>query len=146
MLTPKATIGTAIASTVYEYLLIIVPVALYIILHSWSTPQPVWHFFHSPEWNMATILLAFQGQSMYRSLREKHTNRPRAYVAGLITLYVLVTVVLAVSAIWVVLTGTSRGGSALTWMLFFLSSLSFLFFISAATFVAPTTGKEVSHA
>ena len=146
MLTPKATIGTAITNTMYEYLLIVIPVGLYIVLHSSSTEEPVLHFFHSPEWNMATILLAFQGQSMYRALREVHSNPPPQFVVGLIMLYVLVAVVLAARSIPVLLVAHSRGSMILMWILFILTSLGFLFFVSAATFVVPTSGKEVTHA
>ena len=61
---PRNKAGQAILTAFYEYLLITVPVGLYIGLE--ATHLHRWDFlFRSPEWAVATIFLLFQGLSLY---------------------------------------------------------------------------------
>ena len=61
---PQNKAGLAIRTAFYEYLLITIPVGLYIGLeakheHNWAL------LVHSPEWAVATIFLLFQGVYLY---------------------------------------------------------------------------------
>jgi hypothetical protein len=121
--------------TLYEYLLIVLPVALYVLLESRGHPRVLCAMLASPEWNMATILLGFQGESIYRTHLERQTRSLPTPIIGLIMLFVLVIVVLAANNIPFALSGTSRTASMLTWVLFLLTTIAFLLFITGAHFV-----------
>ena len=61
---PQSKAGQALLTAFYEYLLITVPVGLYIGLE--ATHHYNWGLLvRSPEWSMATIFLLFQGLSLY---------------------------------------------------------------------------------
>jgi len=67
----------AILNAVYEYLLITIPVALYVSLEATHAHDAAF-LWRTPEWSMATVFLLFQGIALYnRSL-----SRSGAKVSG----------------------------------------------------------------
>jgi hypothetical protein len=130
---PQNKAGQAILTAFYEYLLITVPVGLYIGLeafhhHSWSL------VIRSPEWSMATIFLLFQGLSLY----VRHLTGAGARVSG-VSIGLLALISLLITAFTLVNAYTSldpehNTNSAIGFRLglFVITSLGFLIMVSGA--------------
>lgn len=126
----------ALLWTAYEYLLIITPVALYVYLVSLHHLYAFCEFIHSPEWNIATIFLASQGQSIYRTELEESQRSMSRPVMGLIGLFVLLVIVFAVANIQSSFIRPSTTVTTLMWVLFSLASLIFFSFLTGAKLVS----------
>lgn len=118
--------------TTYEYALIVVPVALYILLAGISdVPQP-----HSPgaspEWNIATIFLVAQAQSLYRMHIETTGRRISHPAIGLIASASLIIIVCAATNIQIGLKHHTARSLLSMWLLFALASAAFIGFVTGA--------------
>jgi hypothetical protein len=67
MISPVA--RSALLMALYEYLLIIAPVGIYVFLEGLHRDDPAFYWV-SPEWAIATIFLSFQAISLYSALRD----------------------------------------------------------------------------
>lgn len=130
---PQNKAGQAILAAFYEYLLITVPVGLYIGLeafhqHSWSL------VIRSPEWSMATIFLLFQGLSLYvRNLTGAGAKVSGASI-GLLALISLVITVFTLINAYTSLDPEHNTNGAIVFRLglFVITSLGFLMMVSGA--------------
>ena len=129
-------LGSAIVYAVYEYVLIVLPVALYVLLESLHSQTPQYTFTYTPEWNIATIFLVAQGQSLYRFETETLGQRSAKSTVGLLALAAIVVVVLAAANIQFSLAHKSQITAVAMWLLFALASATFLVMIASARFVA----------
>ena len=77
---------------VFEYLLLVIPIAIYVMLEALHKHD--WHyFFKSPEWGIATIFLSFQGVWLYfKSLIGKNRKINHNFLGLLFLLVVIITV------------------------------------------------------
>lgn len=130
---PDTFLRRAVLFSVYEYCLIVLPVALYVFLHAIAADKPLSTFFHSPEWNIATVFLVAQGQSLYRLKLDQLRRRTSPAALGMIALSAIVTVVLAASDIHFGLRSSSVTTMVCMWLLFVAATGAFLSFVTGAT-------------
>jgi hypothetical protein len=130
---PVTKINQAVLSAIYEYLLVTVPVGLYIALEA-KHEHEASLFLTSPEWAVATIFLLFQGISLYF----RHLTSTGAKVSG-INISLLALISLVVMTVTVVNAYTSleesenTGGSIGIRLLMFVAvSAAFLILVSGA--------------
>jgi hypothetical protein len=123
----------AVLTACYEYLLVTVPVGLYVALEAKHAGN-VSLFVTSPEWAVATIFLLFQGISLYF----RHLNSTGARVSA-INLSLLCLISLVIMTITVVNAYTSldepenTGGAIGIRSLMFVSvSAAFLIMVSGS--------------
>ena len=130
---PQNKTGLAILTAFYEYLLITIPVGLYIGLeaiheHHWIS------MVHSPEWAVATIFLLFQGVSLYI----RHLSSAGARIApvsiGLLALISLTIIAFTVINAYTSLDPQQNTSSAIIFRLglFVITSLGFLLMVAGA--------------
>lgn len=132
----------AVLFSFYEYCLIVLPVALYVFLVAIAADKPLNTFFHSPEWNIATVFLVAQGQSLYRLELDRLRRRTSSAALGLIALSAIVTVVLAASNIHFGLRSFSVATMICMWLLFLAATAAFLSFVTGATFLVLNAERE----
>ena len=130
------TLKSALLVALHEYSLIVIPVALYIVIHGRETSDPMCSILHSPEWNIATIFLVAQGQALYRAELDKISRRRSVPALGLIGMAAVVLLVLATSNIHWAFDEPTPSVRIITWLLFAISSFSFLGFITGVRLVA----------
>jgi hypothetical protein len=130
---PDAFLRRAMLFSFYEYCLIVLPVALYVFLVAIAADKPFSTFVHSPEWNIATVFLVAQGQSLYRLELDRLRRRTSSAALGLIALSAIVTVVLAASNIHFGLRSFSVSTMICMWLLFIAATAAFLSFVTGAT-------------
>lgn len=137
-------LGPAILFAVYEYVLVVMPVALYVFLHSLHAESLSYTLTYSADWNIATIFLAAQGQSLYRFEAENKRRHNSRSASGLFTLSAILLIVLAASNIQIGLSHPSYITALCMWVLFVISSVAFLLMITGARFVASrfSQGRE----
>lgn len=130
---PQNKAGQAILTAFYEYLLITIPVGLYIGIE--ATHQHDWSLLvKSPEWSVATIFLLFQGLSLY----VRHLAAPGARVSG-VKIGVMALVSLLLTAFTVINAYTSledenntRSAIIFRLGLFVITSTGFMLMVSGA--------------
>jgi hypothetical protein len=131
------TAGQAILTALYEYLLITIPVGLYIALE--ATHQHHWPLLiRSPEWSMATIFLLFQGLSLY----VRHLTGTGAKVSG-VSIGILALLSLLITAFTLVNAYTSLDPAHNT-----MSAIVFrlgLFLITSVGFFLMVAGARLYH-
>lgn len=129
-------LNNAILYAAYEYLMIVVPVGLYVILHGLHDTHPAAAVVSSPEWNIATIFLLMQGQFLYHVQLEGTGRRLSRNVMGLSSVATIVGVVFAVANIELTFRGGWRGLTLCMWLMFAVVSLLFWAFTIGAHVVA----------
>lgn len=130
---PRNKAGQAILTAFYEYLLITIPVGLYIGLE--ATHQHHWPLLiESPEWSMATIFLLFQGLSLY----VRHLTGTGAKVSA-VSIGLLALVSLTITAFTLINAYTSlepdentRAAIIFRLGLFVITSVGFIVMVSGA--------------
>jgi hypothetical protein len=80
---------SALLSAAYEYLLIVVPVGLYVALEA-TRKDRLAIFWTSPEWAIATVFLLFQGLTLYIRHLSRTGVRLSATKIGLLGLFSLI--------------------------------------------------------
>lgn len=132
---PQNKAGQAILTAFYEYLLITVPVGLYIGLeaihkHHWSL------LVLSPEWAVATIFLLFQGVSLYMRHLSGAGARISPVSIGLLALISLTIIAFTVINAYTSLDPEHNTRSAIVFRLglFVITSLGFLVMVAGAKF------------
>lgn len=83
------------ASALYEYLLVTMPIGLYVFLE--ADTQGKWAvLYRSPEWSIATIFLAWISMLRYNAVIYSAEKRPAHSVVGTMNLVNLVIILFAV--------------------------------------------------
>jgi hypothetical protein len=90
----------------------------------------------SPEWDIATIFLVAQAQSLYRFHIEATGKRLSHPALGLITSASLIIIVFAATNIQMSLRGATTRSVVSMWVLFTVASASFLGFVTGARLVS----------
>jgi FlaA1/EpsC-like NDP-sugar epimerase len=116
--------------------LIVLPVTLYIFLAFMADPKSQHSPGTSPEWNIATIFLVAQAQSLYRLHLESTGRRLSHPALGLITSASLIVVVFAATNIQFILHDHSERSVVAMWLLFSVATISFLGFVIGARIVS----------
>jgi len=111
-------------------------------LVSLADVRPLSTFCHSPEWNIATVFLVAQGQSLYRLELDRLRRRTSPAALGLIALSAIVTVVLAASNIHFGLRSSSIMTMICMWLLFIAATAAFLSFVTGATLLVLKAERE----
>jgi hypothetical protein len=122
----------ALVYTTYEYFLIVLPVALYVFLASLAGGDEVHHVGTSPEWNIATIFLIAQAQSLYRLHIEAAQKRISHPTLGLIALFALLLIVFAATNIQMALRQSTTLNCVSMWALFLLATGIFVGFVTGS--------------
>lgn len=130
---PQNKTGLAILTAFYEYLLITIPVGLYIGLeaiheHHWIL------LVHSPEWAVATIFLLFQGVSLYIRHLSSAGARISPVSIGLLALISLTIIAFTVINAYTSLDPQQNTKPAIIFRLglFVITSLGFLLMVAGA--------------
>jgi hypothetical protein len=138
----RSRIGTASLYAAYEYLLVVVPVGLYVFVHGLHEKSLTVACANSPEWNIASIFLLMHGQFLYHVYLESTGRRIARAAMGIIALFSILGVVLAASNIQLALQEPSRRIALSMWLLFALSSLVFVALVVSGRLVAKTIGED----
>lgn len=86
-----------ILPTIYEYVLIVIPIAIYVTLE--AAHKDVKHFIKSPEWAIASIFLCFQAIALYYKHMAGSPRRINIEFLGFLLLFIVViTVASAINA------------------------------------------------
>lgn len=119
-----------LAYAAYEYLLIVLPVAMYLTLESIHAGR--WSILTSPEWSIATLFLSFQAALLF-ARRLGNTGR-KLSIEVLLFLALGVVVVVASAAVntWMSLERESTGTLLLRVVLFALTSAAFIVLVGSA--------------
>ena len=125
----------ACLSACYEYLLITLPVALYVVLEAIHKADATFCLW-SPEWAIATIFLAFQGHALYRRHLARTGRKLSDPMLGLFGMATLVVTVLAAINAYASLHENTIPAAAFRLLLFGLAS---------ATFVSMVSGAKLAH-
>jgi hypothetical protein len=136
-------VNSAVLFAAYEYALVVLPVALFVFLQSLEAKDPLHLFTYTPEWNIATIFLVVQGQSLYRFEAEEMGGRRSRPATGLLALAASVMIVLAASNILFAFRHETFLTAVCMWCLFLLSSLAFMAMVTGARFVGSRTNSQV---
>lgn len=128
----KVDFTKAVLPTIYEFLLILLPVAIYVTLESMHK-QPG-YFFRSPEWAIASIFLSFQGTALYiRHLETPHKRINFDFLGLLLLGVITITVTATLNAYASLdLIENTNGKVALRIALLLLSSLVFFILVLAS--------------
>lgn len=122
--------------TAYEFMLVVLPVALYAALAAVAEPkvgaQPPHGLGSSPEWNIATIFLVAQAQSLYRLHVESSGRRISHPALGLIALISLTIIVCAVANVQIALHAQTGRTILVMWILFAVATFAFVGFVTGA--------------
>ena len=124
--------GKSALYTIYEYVLIVLPVALYIFLAAMADARTPHSAGSSPEWNIATIFLVAQAQSLYRLHIEATGKRLSHPALGLIASATLIVIVFAATNIQISLHMQTDRTVAAMWLLFGIATSAFLGFVTGA--------------
>ena len=118
----------AVTGALYEFVLLTLPVALYVALESFVKED--WSYFiSSPEWAIATIFLAVQAVTLYfKNLSRIGRTNGRAF-GGLVLLTLLIVVVSSINALES-LRAHGVGSSAALWVRLALFLLSVVMFFA----------------
>jgi hypothetical protein len=130
---PLTKTNQAVLSACYEYLLVTVPVGLYIALEA-KHDREISLFVTSPEWAMATIFLLFQGISLYfRHLTNSGAKVSAINISLLSLISLVVMTVTVVNAYTSLAAFENTGGSIGVRLLMFVAvSAAFLILVSGA--------------
>ena len=123
----------ALITALYEYLLITVPVGLYLTLEASHRHQWSW-LWRAPEWAVATTFLLFQGLSLYvRHLRSSGATLSSTTV-GLLALVSLIIMVLTLVNAYPALAEENNDVSSIAFRLglFGIVSFGFLALVAGA--------------
>ena len=135
--------STAIAF--YEYLLIILPVGLYVLLEAWQRPDcltniqsPDWTLlYQSPEWSIATIFIAFNSFSILSKTLQELNLRPTPFVRIIALVGILIIAFALLNAdhsMHLDNNGKRDGNITFNWasrlILFIIISIIFFFIVS----------------
>lgn len=130
---PRNKTGLAILTAFYEYLLITIPVGLYIGLE--AIHEQHWILLvHSPEWAVATIFLLFQGVSLYIRHLSSAGARISPVSIGLLALISLTIIAFTVINAYTSLDPQQNTKPAIIFRLglFVITSLGFLLMVAGA--------------
>lgn len=130
---PFTKTNQAVLSACYEYLLVTVPVGLYIALEA-KHEREVSLFVTSPEWAMATIFLLFQGISLYFRHLTSTGARVSAINLSLLSLISLVVMTVTVVNAYTSLSEAENSGGSIgvRVLMFVVVSAAFLILVSGA--------------
>jgi hypothetical protein len=125
--------GQALLTAFYEYLLITLPVGLFVTLDAYHTNEPDF-LWHSPEWAIATIFLLFQGLSLYVRLLSNSGAKVSGTSVGLLALVSLLITALTLINAYRALgeNGNTSSSIAFRLTLFGLVSAAFLMLVAGA--------------
>ena len=131
---PRNKAGQAILTALYEYLLITIPVGLYIGLEAVHSDWKI--LVSSPEWSVATIFLLFQGLTLY----VRHLGGTGARVSGVkIGVLALLSLVIAVFTVINIYKSLEEGHNTTAAVIFRLG----LFLITSAGFMVMVSGAKL---
>ncbi len=133
----------AALSALYEYILITLPVAMYVGVEAHYRDH-YGHLVASPEWAIATIFLTFQAANLYQAHLHKTLRRVSDTWLGLVWLAATLLIFLASINAYKSMETNSGGAIAFRLFLFILSSLGFLFLVTAAKLVHLRT-EAIDH-
>lgn len=128
----------ASTGALYEFVLLTLPVALYVALESFVKED--WSYFiSSPEWAIATIFLAVQAVTLYfKNLSRVGLGTNGRVLGGLVMLTLIIVVVSSVNAVES-LRAHGDGSLAALWV-----RLALLLFSSAMFFALVGSGRYIS--
>jgi hypothetical protein len=127
----------------YDYLLVIVPVGLYVALEALHKGEPEF-FVTSPEWAIATIILVFQAMA---GLFEDLARPERSLARGGARIEALVALVIIVAASVNAYMGMNGGGPlclAVRLILFGIVSVGFFLFVGGTRFLKSMQGQPTN--
>lgn len=121
----------ALLSTVYEYFLVTLPVAIFVTLEALHKEDRSF-CWSSPEWAIATIFLLFQGLSLYiRELTRTGRKISEGYI-GILGLVVLVGAVITSINAYQSLHENTNWGVSFRLAFFGLASIAFILMVGGA--------------
>jgi hypothetical protein len=138
----RSRIGSAALYAVYEYLLVVVPVGLYVFVHGLHEKSLAIACANSPEWNIATVFLLMHGQFLYHVYLESTGRKLSRAAMGIIALLSILGVVLAASNIHLALQEPSRRIVICMWWLFAIASVVFVMLVVSGRLVARNLGDD----
>lgn len=112
----------------YEYLIIIVPIGIYVFFEAHHRGE-LYYFYKSPEWDIATIFLAFIGINKYSSeiipIRKKF-SKP---IFGIFQITVLLIIISAIYNTKISIEAETSAAIFFRITLFSITSIIFFIFI-----------------
>jgi hypothetical protein len=135
----------AIFTAVYEYLIIVAPVAIYVALESVHSGG-LKYFALSPEWSIASLFLSFQGVNLYRrdlGIGGKPLSEEFLGVLGLIA---LLAIVASTIIAYLALTHDTTVLQIARLLILLATSLAFLLFVGAGRLAAIRNGRAARAA
>lgn len=126
-------IAKALFFSFYEFLLIIVPVGVYVCIEA-VHKNDIWYFFMSPEWSIASIFLAFQGVALYVKYLNKSNKKLNFPVIGFMVLISVIATIIATINISVSLNFNGSDAIIVRTIQFILTSILFVSLVSGALF------------
>lgn len=129
-----AGVGRAIFEALYEYVLITLPVGIYIALEAAHEQDP--HLLYTtPKWAIATIFLVFQGGALHRYHIAAAGRVFSRAVIGLFSLAGLVVIITAAVNAYSDLDGWTVLSVTVRLALLLITSLTFILIVAGATFI-----------
>ena len=120
----------AIACAIYEYLLIVLPVLLYLLMESLHRDD--WFaLWRSPEWSIATLFLAFQAGSLYARKMTKTGRKLSFDTMSLLALGIVVIISVATLNTWLSLVHPSAWVTGFRVFLFTLVTMVFIILVGS---------------
>ena len=123
--------GKTIIKTVYEYLLIVVPVGVYVALEAIHKDKLSW-FFLSPEWAIASIFLAFQTCALYIKYLDRTHKKLNNNLIYLLLIFAFILSITATINAFISLEDNNWKTILFRTIHFILTSVLFSFFVSGA--------------
>lgn len=134
-------IRNAFIPALYEYLLIILPVLIYVSIEA-IHKEEMSFVLTSPEWSIATIFLLFQGNSLYRSFLKKSGRKINEHFFGLVALLSFTMALLTLVNSFLALHENTRLSIVIRIALFCFTSASFLLAVTSAKFFTFRNGND----
>ena len=127
----KINLKNVILPTIYEYLLILLPVSIYVGIEAMHTGPRF--FYTSPEWSIASIFLNFQAIALYyRRLNNSNRKINADFLLILILGVVAITILSSLNAYASLTEIDTNGKIALRICLLAVSSLFFFVMVLAS--------------
>jgi hypothetical protein len=131
----------ALLEAVYEYLLVTMPVGLYVLLEA---VHKNWYgyFFLSPEWSIATIFLAFQGVSLYIRGAKNLAAKISPAAMGIIALAAVLIIIFASINAYQSLAHQTAMLVTARMILFAATSIVFVLLVGGGRFAVETQRRD----
>lgn len=112
-----------ITRVVEEFLLINLPIAIYVLIEAHHRSEDMWQgFLSSTEWCIGTAVMSFQGVRLYLY---GTADGPRKSPAAILLLFLIATLVTAAAFYLLSMHQHTAANSALKWTLFIIATCFF---------------------